>query len=421
LFTGLLNGSGIVQALSYSEFDQRLAVGQDDGSVDLLFHGASDQFIAAAPLAALTVVAYDRFNLYRTDGTTSLYHHNRAATGVDLGIAGVVDAVFFDTGRDSAHTPALPKVGLILAQANTVTIYELINGVPSSHTVEAITETVRAVAYAEGMVFIAVDGGVWVYDYLLATQGLDTDLVSTDVNDVAAKVMPGAGVRQTGFSHKKVTWAASTASGTTVHRDGGFNWDITGHTPNFAGFTEDNKVVTSGLLTGEVSVFDLPTADITAAAFDRTYYPDSSGSDPGAPKIQRSAAEAVKAEPMSGGRLGVLSDAGLTIISENLDADVLEPHINSQWQVTLSTDPGFSSPEFDSGDDPVNLESIVVPTTLATATIYLWRVRHEGEISGYSAYSVPTQFTTTAVVSDQRITGDGDFRITADGDFRVVA
>lgn len=70
-------------------------------------------------------------------------------------------------------------------------------------------------------------------------------------------------------------------------------------------------------------------------------------------------------------------------------------HINSQWQV--ATDVGFSSIVFDSGSDPVNLTSITVTPDLAEDTQYYWRVRYEGDVSGFSDYSTPTTFTTALV------------------------
>ena len=88
-------------------------------------------------------------------------------------------------------------------------------------------------------------------------------------------------------------------------------------------------------------------------------------------------------------------------IGTDLVANAFKPvggaqvHDNSQWQV--ATDLEFTSIVFDSGDDPVNLTTITVNPNLDNNTQYFWRVRYQGDVSGYSAYSAPTAYTTVEV------------------------
>jgi len=87
---GLLNGSDSVTGLSYYEGDNRLAVAQDGGKVDLMFNGVVEQTFSTG-LPTISTVAYGRGSLLASDGTTTLWHFNKSLTGVDLGITGVVD------------------------------------------------------------------------------------------------------------------------------------------------------------------------------------------------------------------------------------------------------------------------------------------------------------------------------------------
>ncbi len=74
-----------------------------------------------------------------------------------------------------------------------------------------------------------------------------------------------------------------------------------------------------------------------------------------------------------------------------------ENHAASQWQVGNSD---FSVIYFDSGTDAVNLESInATGYPEGTTTVY-WRVRYQGDVTGFSAWSTPTTFTTKAVFAD---------------------
>ena len=61
-----------------------------------------------------------------------------------------------------------------------------------------------------------------------------------------------------------------------------------------------------------------------------------------------------------------------------------QTHTGSQWQV--ADDAGFTSVIFDSGDDAVNLMSIVATGLLENSTYY-WRVRYKGSTTGFSNWS----------------------------------
>lgn len=98
--TGHLNGSDSVTSLSYSPTDKRTAVGQSDGTIDLMFGGAVDQTFSdtASPI---TTVAYDLRNLFATDGTKNFWHLNRQDIPYSFGGAGTVDAKIFSVAQDS--------------------------------------------------------------------------------------------------------------------------------------------------------------------------------------------------------------------------------------------------------------------------------------------------------------------------------
>lgn len=85
-----------------------------------------------------------------------------------------------------------------------------------------------------------------------------------------------------------------------------------------------------------------------------------------------------------------------------------QSHIATQWQV--ATDSGFTSIVFDSGEDAVNLESIVATGLSAGTTTHFWRVRYKGDISGFTDYSTVTTFVTLQDFADWSL-WDG----TADG------
>ncbi len=78
-----------------------------------------------------------------------------------------------------------------------------------------------------------------------------------------------------------------------------------------------------------------------------------------------------------------------------------ETHIASQWQV--STDPSFIVTVFDSGDDSINLTSVVADGLSEGQIEYFWRVRHRGSVTGYSDYSEPTTFETLTQFADWEI------------------
>ena len=77
----------------------------------------------------------------------------------------------------------------------------------------------------------------------------------------------------------------------------------------------------------------------------------------------------------------------------------LEDHTASQWQI--ATDEAFTNIVFDSGVTQDDLEAISVSPALASSTLHFWHVRYQGEVSGFSDYSLATEFTTFAVGVDQ--------------------
>jgi Leucine-rich repeat (LRR) protein len=80
------------------------------------------------------------------------------------------------------------------------------------------------------------------------------------------------------------------------------------------------------------------------------------------------------------------------------DPDVGDNHAASQWQIT-TTSGDYSSPVFDSGTDPANLESIAIPPgTLSESTTYYWHVRYQDNRGDWSSWSAETSFTTEEIV-----------------------
>lgn len=69
-------------------------------------------------------------------------------------------------------------------------------------------------------------------------------------------------------------------------------------------------------------------------------------------------------------------------------------HSASQWEIALSSDPTFTSPIYDPGDDATNLTSITV-TGLDPSTSYLARTRHKDGNGSYSGWSNTISFNTT--------------------------
>lgn len=72
-------------------------------------------------------------------------------------------------------------------------------------------------------------------------------------------------------------------------------------------------------------------------------------------------------------------------------------HTASQWQVGNSD---FSVIYFDSGTDAVNLETISATGYPEGTTTAYWRVRYQGDITGFSEWSTPFTFVTVAVFAD---------------------
>ena len=72
-----------------------------------------------------------------------------------------------------------------------------------------------------------------------------------------------------------------------------------------------------------------------------------------------------------------------------------DTHVRSQWQ--LATSSTFATLTHDSGES-ASLTSYAVPQgVLQASTNYHWRVRHKGNTTGWSDWSAPTAFGTTAV------------------------
>ena len=102
------------------------------------------------------------------------------------------------------------------------------------------------------------------------------------------------------------------------------------------------------------------------------------------------------ASPVNGAT-GVSPTPTLTSSSFS-DPDVSDTHAASQWQIT-TTSGDYSSPVYDSGTDPANLESIPIPSgTLSESMTYYWHVRHQDNHGAWSIYSDETSFTTEEIV-----------------------
>ena len=83
----------------------------------------------------------------------------------------------------------------------------------------------------------------------------------------------------------------------------------------------------------------------------------------------------------------------LTLISSNFfSTNPGDTHLASQWQIDNNQD--FSSPEFDSGTDTINLTTIIIPKTLIFNTTYYWRVKHQDKWKIWSDWSDTTSFST---------------------------
>ncbi len=91
------------------------------------------------------------------------------------------------------------------------------------------------------------------------------------------------------------------------------------------------------------------------------------------------------------------TDVGLTPTLESSafsDPDAGDTHGASQWQVS-GTSGDYSAPVFDSGVDVGNLTQVAIPGgVLGWGTTYYWRVRHQDDRGGWSAWSSETCFTT---------------------------
>jgi hypothetical protein len=195
----LLNGSDNVGALSYSRYNKRLAVGEADGTVDILFNGVVASTVVTG-LAGIDTVAYDRNSLFVSNGTASYWYFNGSSTPVDLLIAGVTDAIFFDTTYDSnpnwtnqpvvkasswyAEVGEFPQFGLIVATASAVTIYRISNGVPDMWMVfnvggnRHMRYPPTSLSYSEGVIEVGGAGGLVEEDFAKDSSYLRTDSYS---------------------------------------------------------------------------------------------------------------------------------------------------------------------------------------------------------------------------------------------------
>ncbi|GEM_PF-1291594 len=83
-----------------------------------------------------------------------------------------------------------------------------------------------------------------------------------------------------------------------------------------------------------------------------------------------------------------------TLVSTNFaDSSPAATHAASQWQI--STTAAFSPTIWDSGEDALHLASVTVPAgTLGVLGEYYWRVRYKDSFAAWSAFSVPTRFST---------------------------
>jgi len=75
-----------------------------------------------------------------------------------------------------------------------------------------------------------------------------------------------------------------------------------------------------------------------------------------------------------------------------------DTHAASQWQVRAAAG-SYDAPDWDSGEDAVNLEEVQVPAGVLAEgqTTYYWRCRHKGDALGWSDWSPEVSFTTKDV------------------------
>ena len=99
-----LQGSDNVTALSYNRDLDQLAVGETNGTVDILKDGVVAKTLSPTPIGSITALAYARGDLLRSDGTNALWHYNGADVGENIGLPGIVDVTFFDTNYDTNPT-----------------------------------------------------------------------------------------------------------------------------------------------------------------------------------------------------------------------------------------------------------------------------------------------------------------------------
>jgi hypothetical protein len=98
----------------------------------------------------------------------------------------------------------------------------------------------------------------------------------------------------------------------------------------------------------------------------------------------------------------VASHSGLgnnvaTLSGSAYSSDGHGTHAATQWQLTLATDPTYSSPVVDTGDDASDLTSYSA-TGLGPGTAYIWRLRYKASDGTYSDWGTDS-FATTNVTA----------------------
>lgn len=139
----------------------------------------------------------------------------------------------------------------------------------------------------------------------------------------------------------------------------------------------------------------------TPLALDDTYYWDaryqdidgswSTRSTPTSFILPISVVQAPNPQTPINGALDVTDTVVLT--ADDFASLPASTHSASQWQI--STDPTFTTVDFDSGEDVVNLTSFT-QAGLSLTTAYYWRVRYKSNTIGFSDWSVVFSFNTVA-------------------------
>ncbi len=139
----------------------------------------------------------------------------------------------------------------------------------------------------------------------------------------------------------------------------------------------------------------------TPLALDDTYYFDaryqdedgswSTRSTPSSFDIPLSVVQAPNLQSPTNGALNVTDT--VLLIGDAFASLPSSTHSASQWQI--STDPTFTTVDFDSGEDVVNLTSFS-QSGLSLTTAYYWRARYKSNTIGFSDWSTVFSFNTVA-------------------------